>query len=212
MQARGLHEFIRTIQDAAMRAADIIRHMLDFSRRSESRCSACDLPAIVDKAVNMACSDFDLRREYDFKQIAIVKDYDDALPLAHCTETEIEQVFLNLLRNAAQAMSGIRHDLPDPRITVRIRNDRTHLRIEVEDNGPGMPPEVQRRVFEPFFTTKPPGVGTGLGLSVSYFIVTRSHKGRMRVESAPGEGTRFIVELPVTGGVRGSGAEECLDG
>ena len=93
-----------------------------------------------------------------------------------------------------------------------MRCDRTHLRIEVEDNGPGMPPEVQRRVFEPFFTTKPPGVGTGLGLSVSYFIVTRSHKGRMRVESAPGEGTRFIVELPVTGFGRGSGIDECLDG
>jgi PAS domain S-box-containing protein len=198
MQARGLHDFIQTIQDAAMRAANIIRHMLDFSRRSESRCTACDLPAIVDKAVNLARSDYDLSREYDFKQISVVRDYDEQLPEVRCTETEIEQVILNLLRNAAQAMSGIRHDLSDPRITVRIRNDRSHLRIEVEDNGPGMPPEVQRRVFEPFFTTKPPGVGTGLGLSVSYFIVTRSHKGRMRVESAPGEGTRFIVELPVT--------------
>ena len=70
------------------------------------------------------------------------------------------------------------------------------MRIEVEDNGPGMAPAVQRRIFEPFYTTKPPGVGTGLGLSVSYFIVTRGHGGRMWVESEPGAGAKFIVELP----------------
>ena len=70
------------------------------------------------------------------------------------------------------------------------------MRIEVEDNGPGMDPEVSRRVFEPFYTTKAPGQGTGLGLSVSYFIVTKGHGGSMRVESEPGRGTRFIIELP----------------
>jgi len=79
----------------------------------------------------------------------------------------------------------------------------------VEDNGPGMPPEVQRRAFEPFFTTKPPGVGTGLGLSVSYFIITRSHDGQMRLESRPGQGTRFIIELPVLG-PGGQKEDECI--
>ena len=71
------------------------------------------------------------------------------------------------------------------------------VQIEVEDNGPGMTEEVRRRVFEPFFTTKEVGTGTGLGLSVSYFIVTENHSGTMFVESAPGKGTKFVIKLPV---------------
>jgi PAS domain S-box-containing protein len=197
MELRGLHGFIQSIQDAAQRAAHIIRHMLNFSRRSESRSTVCDLPSIVEKAIHLAGSDFDLIKEYDFKRIDIVREYEDDLPPIRCTETEIEQIFLNLLRNSAQAMAGGSPE-SGPRIVIRIRNVRTHLRVEVEDNGPGMPPDVQQRAFEPFFTTKPPGIGTGLGLSVSYFIVTRSHKGRMSLESGPGKGTRFIIELPVT--------------
>jgi signal transduction histidine kinase len=116
-----------------------------------------------------------------------------------CTETELEQVFLNLLRNAAQAMSMGESPPDDPRIVVRLSNLASGVRCEVEDNGPGMPPEIVRRVFEPFYTTKAPGVGTGLGLSVSYFIVTRGHGGKMWVESAPGAGSRFVIELPASG-------------
>jgi len=202
MQARGLHVFIKNIQDAAVRAADIIRHMLDFSRRSESKREICEMRGIIDRAIHLAESDYDLMRNYDFKKIRIVWEGDERLPLVNCTETEIEQVFLNLLRNAAQAIASSRQEIADPRITIRTSRKEDHVVVEVEDNGPGMPPEVQRRAFEPFFTTKPPGVGTGLGLSVSYFIVTRSHDGRMRLESRPGQGTKFIIELPASGAMR----------
>ena len=82
---------------------------------------------------------------------------------------------------------------------LRTRPDGEFVRVEVEDNGPGMDSQTKRRVFEPFFTTKTVGVGTGLGLSVSYFIVTEQHKGTLEVESAPGEGARFIVRLPMLG-------------
>jgi PAS domain S-box-containing protein len=199
MQARKILPFVQDMQAAALRAADIIRHMLDFSRRSESRRTSCAVPAIVDRAVALAQSDYDLKKSFDFKRIRIVKEYPPDLTRVECTETELEQVFLNLLRNAAQAMSMDESASVDPRIVIRLSNAASGVRCEFEDNGPGMSAEVRRRVFEPFYTTKPPGIGTGLGLSVSYFIVISGHGGKMWVESAPGVGTRFIIELPGNG-------------
>ncbi|ACU88837.1 PAS domain-containing sensor histidine kinase [Desulfomicrobium baculatum] len=197
MRVRGLYDFVKNIQDAAVRAADIIRHMLDFSRRSESRRTICDLRTVIERAAHLAGNDFELKKSYDFKKIDIQWECAENFPPVSCTETEIEQVFLNLFRNAAQAMASAQPQIMAPRIVVRMKAEADRVVLEVEDNGPGMPPEVQRRAFEPFFTTKPPGVGTGLGLSVSYFIITRSHDGQMRLESRPGQGTHFTIELPV---------------
>ncbi|MBE1423678.1 PAS domain S-box-containing protein [Desulfomicrobium macestii] len=198
MQERKILTFVQDMQDAALRAADIIRHMLDFSRRSESRRAVCSLPVIVDRALTLAQNDYDLKKSFDFKQIRIVKDYAADLVPVECTETELEQVFLNLLRNAAQAMIMGEFRSEDPKIVVRLSNAALGVRCEIEDNGAGMPAEVMRRIFEPFFTTKPTGIGTGLGLSVSYFIVTRGHGGKMWVESTPGIGTRFVIDLPAS--------------
>ena len=208
MQARKILTFVQDIQVAAVRASDIIRHMLDFSRRSEFRRTICSIPDIVERAVALAQNDFDLKKSYDFKHISIVRDFAPDLRDIKCTETELEQVFLNLLRNAAQAIGMSDPPTQSPCIVIRLTNVDQGVRIEVADNGPGMPPEMKRRVFEPFYTTKPPGIGTGLGLSVSYFIVTRGHAGKMWVESSPGMGATFVIELPLaseeTETVRGS--------
>ncbi|MDO9081707.1 MAG: ATP-binding protein, partial [Humidesulfovibrio sp.] len=99
-------------------------------------------------------------------------------------------------RNAAQAMGMSQPPTPNPRIDIRLRAGESCVHIEVADNGPGMDPDIQRKVFEPFFTTKPPGEGTGLGLSVSYFIITKGHGGKMWLTSSPGKGTTFHIELP----------------
>ena len=115
----------------------------------------------------------------------------------HCTETEIEQVILNLLRNSAQALASASPANEQPRIRISLSGQPNCARIAIEDNGPGIPADIQRRVFEPFYTTKPPGVGTGLGLSVSYFIVTKGHGGQMHVSSEAGSGTTFTVDLPI---------------
>lgn len=196
MRKRKLDVFIRDIESAAKRAALIIRRMLDFTRLSESKRAVCDPMGIVQNALALARSDYDLKKQYDFKLIEIFLDMDDDLPVVNCTETEIEQVVLNILRNAAQAMAEAKPPVKTPRITIRISALPDGIRIEIEDNGPGIPLEIQSRIFDPFFTTKPPGQGTGLGLSVSYFIITQGHGGQMRVESTPSVGTRFIIELP----------------
>jgi PAS domain S-box-containing protein len=196
MRARKLDIFIADIQEAATRAAGIIRRMLDFSRLAESGRSMCDLATLIDHSLALARNDYDLKKFYDFKKIDLKIEIEEGLGRFACTETEIEQVFLNILRNAAQAMGEASPPVEKPCIAIRASAVEDRVRIEIEDNGPGMEPEVCRRIFEPFFTTKPPGQGTGLGLSVSYFIVTKGHDGSMEVESTPGVGTRFIVELP----------------
>ena len=105
-------------------------------------------------------------------------------------------MLLNLLKNAAQAMAGHTPEQTAPTIVLGTSRTDTGVRIEVTDNGPGMVDRVRRRVFEPFFTTKEPGLGTGLGLAVSYFIITANHGGTISVESEPGKGATFVIELP----------------
>lgn len=192
---RMLDVFLDDIKSAAARAATIIRHMLDFSRRSESKRVVCDLEEIIDKAISLASTDYDLKKNYDFKRIKIIKDYDKELPNINCTITEIEQVVLNLLRNSAHAMG--KDATVEPTITVRLSPTYDGVRIEIEDNGPGIPQDIQKRIFEPFFTTKDPGEGTGLGLSVSYFIVTKGHGGKMSIQSSPTGGACFTMDLPI---------------
>ena len=88
-------------------------------------------------------------------------------------------------------------DAKNPRIFIRIKVTKHWLQIEIEDNGPGMDKKTQQQIFEPFFSTKPVGTGTGLGLSVAYFIVTEANKGKMSVKSKPNQGTTFLIELPL---------------
>jgi signal transduction histidine kinase len=181
-----------------VRAAHIVSSMLEFSRKGESSQAPTDLNVLLNKSVELSSTDYDLKKKYDFRKIEIVTAYDEALPQVPCSATQIEQVFLNLLRNAAQAMRGRGKDGPPPRIVLRTRREGSMARVEVEDNGPGIPEDVRNRVFEPFFSTKQPGEGTGLGLSVSYFIITSNHKGTIHVESTPGQGTTFVIRLPLS--------------
>lgn len=197
MRARGIDDYLHGIREAGERAARIIRAMLDFSRSSQSMRSGCQVHDMLDTALGLASNDYDLKKKYDFKSISIERDYDLSADRVECTETEIVQVLLNIIKNAAQAMPS-RGDRPEPP-TLRLRTRRLDdsVRIEISDNGPGMDEILRRRVFEPFFTTKPQGEGTGLGLSVAYFIITHKHRGKIAVESTPGLGTTFVIELPL---------------
>jgi len=197
MARRRLFEMIDNIYNSSKSASDIVRNMLEFSRKSGGGFTPASLPSILDKAVDMARQDYDLKKNYDFRRIGIIRDYDPDMPSVPCKPQEIEQVLVNLLRNAAQAMFSHEDEAHPPAITLRTRLDGDYARIDVADNGPGMPEDVRKRVFEPFFTTKPVGVGTGLGLSVSFFIITRNHGGQFFVESAPGKGATFTVRLPL---------------
>ncbi|GAB6113398.1 cache domain-containing protein [Desulfomicrobium salsuginis] len=208
MKVRKLDVFIQDIREAGIRAAFIVRNMLDFSRRGESRRSMCRMRDITEKALNLARSDYDLKKHYDFRNIRINIKEEPDIPAVFCSETEMEQVFLNLFRNAAQAIASADIPAGEPRIEVRISVPAEGwVRVEVEDNGPGIPPEARRRIFEPFFTTKKPGEGTGLGLAVSYFIVTSGHRGRIHAAQGSAGGACFTVDLPVQPGSTPQNAE-----
>ncbi len=196
LEKRSILSFLDGIRISGQKAAEIVQNMLRFSRRSESRMALFDMAELLDKTVELAAHDYDLKKKYDFRQIEIVRDFPPDFPKVRCVATEIEQVILNLLRNAAHAMSAKKDPQTPSRITLRLRKDGDRARIEVVDNGPGIEKKIRRRIFEPFFTTKEVGEGTGLGLSVSYFIITSNHKGSMSMESEPGKGCCFVIHLP----------------
>ena len=197
LQIREVPQLLDGIQQAGARAAKIVTHMLSFSRRSTRQMAPCDLPALIDQAVEIAGNDFDLAIGFDFKGQAIIRQFDPALGPVPGTANELEQVLLNLLKNAAQAIHQREDDSEPGRIILRTRLNPPWAEIQVEDNGIGMSESVRKRTFEPFFTTKEIGQGTGLGLSVSYFIVTNNHKGQMEVQSTLGQGTCFTLRLPL---------------
>ncbi|MFH1999326.1 MAG: ATP-binding protein [Planctomycetota bacterium] len=195
MEMRGILEMLENIMQSGSRAAHIVDNMLSFSRKGGANAYLQSLAELCDRTIELAYNEYDLKKNYDFRSIEIVREYDPAAPEVWCTAGEIQQVILNILQNGAQAMAE-KPETPSQFI-VRVLADSEGVRVEIEDNGPGMRREVRKRVFEPFFTTKEIGVGTGLGLSVSYFIITENHGGTMTVESTPGKGTTFIIHLPV---------------
>jgi PAS domain S-box-containing protein len=198
LQAREIPRLLDGIQQAGSRAAKIVSHMLNFSRRSDRQLAPCQLPALIDQALEIAGNDFDLTESFDFKGLHIVREFAAELPAVPATANELEQVLLNLLKNAAQAIHQ-RADTSTPgQIILRTKLTAPWAEIQVEDNGVGMSEAVRKRIFEPFFTTKEVGQGTGLGLSVSYFIITNNHKGQMEVQSKRGQGTCFTLRLPLT--------------
>ncbi len=200
MEKRGIFSMMEAITNSGQRLAEIVNNMLSFARKPDAAVSSHDPAKLVDQVLEIAATDYDLKKKYDFKTIKIIKEYGPDLPLLPCEKSKIQQVLLNILHNGAQAMQAedrVKENPPCFTIKLSVENRTNMLIIEIQDNGPGMDQEVSKRIFEPFFTTKPPGIGTGLGLSVSYFIVTKNHGGIMDVESSPGKGATFIIRLPL---------------
>jgi signal transduction histidine kinase len=197
---RKIPKFLEGIRHSGKRAADIVSYMLQFSQVHQAPKEIRNLEKLLDSLLETIISNEEYRKKYNFDIIEIVKEYDPNLPEVPCISSEIEQVMRNLIRNAAQAISD-RDIMPQhPKIILRTRHEaKMDLAIiEVEDNGVGMDESVLRRVFEPFYTTKPPGEGIGLGLAVSYFLITVAHQGLMDVESEQGKGTKFTISLPLS--------------
>ena len=187
-------EFVQGIRSSGQRAANIVQNLLQFSRASNANKAMHAIATIIDNSIELASTDYNLQKKIDFRHIKIIKDYQADLPKVFCCAMEIEQVLLNLLKNAAYALQlGTRF----PTIEIKVWTEREVLIIELKDNGPGMQQEVKKKIFDPFFTTKPVGEGTGLGLSVSFNIIVERHGGALTVDSLEGIGTTFIIVLPI---------------
>jgi len=192
----------RKVQEHGRRADGIVRSMLDHSRGERGDRRSFDVNDLVEEHVGLA---YHGARARDRHFHCAVETYlDPAVGEIEGMPQDVGRVLLNLLANAFDAVRARAHPGGDgaaapyaPRVQVRTARVDGEVRIEVEDNGAGIPPEVRQRIFEPFFTTKPTGQGnTGLGLSMSHEIVVQGHGGRLEVASTPGEGTTFTVVLP----------------
>ena len=201
LEKRQIFKMIEMVNESGQRAAKIVHNMLSFSRKGSGSKMKVELCDLVKHTLNIAETEFDLKKNFDFKKIKINLEC-SRCPSVTCETTKIQQVLLNILRNGAEAMQeaytlgSIRRK---PEFDLHVYGDAKDewVTIEIRDNGPGMEDSVRRRIFEPFFTTREVGSGTGLGLSVSYFIVVENHHGHIDVKSEKGEGTTFYVRLPV---------------
>jgi signal transduction histidine kinase/ActR/RegA family two-component response regulator len=197
---------LKRIVTQGQRAATIVRNLLDFSRQRKSERQTVQINSLVQQTLNLV--DYDFRNQ----NITIEADLDPNLPTALADPSQFQQVLVNLLTNARQALA---HANKEGRLSITTRRVQVSfddhpttnqsvprprqdaVRLIVQDNGPGIPAEHLSRIFNPFFTTKGPGEGTGLGLSVCHGIISEHH-GNIWAESLPGQGTRFFVELPAT--------------
>jgi signal transduction histidine kinase len=184
------YESVELIKQASDRAVRVVRNLLDFARQEQYEFRPTDLNTSLERALDL------VRHQYFLAQVKVNKDLQTDLPLAMVSQDHVQGVWLNLLLNARDALTGQEGDPSARCVWVRTRQrENGTLEVTVRDNGVGIPSEKLTRVFEPFFTTKDPGKGTGLGLSTAYHVI-KQHGGEILVDSEPGAGTTFTVLFP----------------
>jgi two-component system NtrC family sensor kinase len=177
-------ENLQEVVTQAQRCKDIVKGLLEFSRQSQASAELLELNAVVDETLRLVC------KQAAFFNVDIVKDFIPGLPPIMANKSELQQVLLNIVMNASQAMGE------QGTLTLATRMaEEDSVELTISDTGHGIPPEQIEHVFDPFFTTKSQGEGTGLGLSIAFGIVTK-HRGTISVESEVGRGTRFTIRLP----------------
>jgi two-component system NtrC family sensor kinase len=195
-----LPKAMSSMQVGADRIREIVRSLQIFSRKDNNKMSRINLHEGIDGTLLILQSR--LKAKGSHPEIAVIKEYGN-LPLVQCYAGKVNQVFMNLIGNAIDAIE----EYNQGRSIVEVKANRSKIKIKTEiqnsnvivrisDNGPGMPEDVSRQLFDAFFTTKPAGKGTGLGLSISHKVVTE-HNGKLSCISTPGQGAEFIIELPI---------------
>lgn len=199
--ATDLPKLVHSINIGAERIREIVVSLRNFSRLDEAEHKMVDLHDGINSTLLILRHR--LKAYGDRSEIQVIKNYGD-LPLVECYAGQLNQVFMNLLSNAIDALekqkiagSQMGDNAEPPRIVITTDlNLDDQVVIKISDNGAGIPLSIQSRLFDPFFTTKPVGKGTGLGLSISYQIVVKSHSGRIDFYSQPGQGTEFCIAIP----------------
>ena len=193
-----LEKLLDSMKVGAERIRDIVLSLRNFSRLDEAEMKPVDIHSGIDSTVMLLQPR--LRKEGGKLGIDVIKEYVQ-LPQITCYASQLNQVFMNILTNAIDALESVRTNSEDaekkPAITIRTEVIGRNAIVRIADNGPGMTPDVAHKIFDPFFTTKPVGSGTGLGLSISHSIVVKSHGGNLTCISAPFEGSEFIIEIPL---------------
>jgi two-component system, NtrC family, sensor kinase len=191
---KDLPNVLSSMQVGAERLRQVVMSLQNFSRRDQALRQAVDIHEGIDSTLLILQSR--LKARHNRPAIEVVKEY-GALPLIECCAGLLDQVFMNLLSNAIDALDDIPNSVGCIIIRTSVNAEQSGIVIQITDNGPGMTSDVKAQLFDPFFTTKPLGKGTGLGLSISHQIVVEKHGGILKCESAPGKGTEFWIEIPL---------------
>lgn len=197
--ADDLAQNLTKIAHHGRRASAIVRGMLEHSRMESGDRQATNLSTLADDYLRLAYQG--QRAKDNTFNCRLITAFDPALPPVNVVAQDIGRVLLNLCQNAFYAVQQRATQAGEgyePTVWVSTRRQNDHIELRVQDNGTGIPDAIRTKIFQPFFTTKPAGEGTGLGLSLSYDIITKGHGGTMTVESQQGEGTAFIIQLPIS--------------
>jgi two-component system NtrC family sensor kinase len=194
---QDLLRLLNSMRVGVIRIRDIVQSLRNFSRLDEAAMKPVDIHEGINNSLMIL--EHRLRAQAERPEIQVIKDY-GALPEIECYAGQLNQVFMNLLVNAIDALDEAAETMPDLKPCIRIsttivKGDR--VAICIADNGFGIPEAIKPKLFNPFFTTKPVGKGTGMGLSISYQIVTQKHQGTLECHSTPGNGTKFVIEIPM---------------
>ncbi|MCC5616836.1 HAMP domain-containing histidine kinase, partial [Nostoc sp. CHAB 5836] len=194
--AEDLPKMLTSMKMGAERIREIILSLRIFSRLDEAEFKTADLHEGIDSSLLIL--QHRLKAQHNRPQIQVVKEYGE-IPKMQCFAGQMNQVFMNLLANAIDALEECYHKqlCPNPLIRICSEQVNENVIIRIADNGSGIPKEIQSRLFDPFFTTKPIGKGTGMGLSISYQIITEKHGGSLQCISSPGQGTEFVIAIPI---------------
>ncbi|WP_223280268.1 ATP-binding protein [Nostoc sp. PA-18-2419] len=194
-----LKKLLNSMQIGSDRISNIVLSLRNFSRLDEAEMKAVNIHEGIDSTLMILQNR--LKAKPDSSQIQIIKEYAQ-LPLIECYAGQLNQVFINIITNAIDALEELhiknQQSSCNPQITIRTELlNSNRVAIEIADNGGGMSQEIQQRLFDPFFTTKVVGKGTGLGMSISYQIITEKHRGQLRCFSSLGKGAKLIIEIPI---------------
>ncbi|MGK7902923.1 MAG: sensor histidine kinase [Hormoscilla sp.] len=201
-----LHKMLYSMQTGAERIREIVLGLRNFSRLGESQMKAVDIHEGIESSLMLL--QHKLRKTEEEEEadgekakraaIEVIKNYGE-LPKVICHAAQLNQVFMNIITNAIDALEPIRYNAQESKAAIAISTaveNSKNIVIKIADNGPGMAESVMQKIFDPFFTTKPVGFGTGLGLSISYSIIVELHQGQLNCTSNPGEGTEFTISIP----------------
>jgi two-component system NtrC family sensor kinase len=188
-----LVKLMNSMKMGTQRIQGLVLSLRNFSRLDEAQCKYVDIHEGLEST--LVILQYRLKAKHNLPTIQIVKDY-QKLPKIECYPSQLNQVFMNILTNAIDALED--SDIASPTITIRTSVvDHQCISVSITDNGVGIPESIRSKLFNPFFTTKPVGKGTGLGLPISYQIIVEKHHGKIECSSSLGQGTEFVVKIPV---------------
>ncbi|BBD63654.1 two-component sensor histidine kinase (plasmid) [Nostoc sp. HK-01] len=190
---QDLPKMLDSMKVGTNRIRQIVLSLRNFSRTDEAEFKTVDIHEGIDSTLLIL--QHRLKQQAERSAISVIKDYGN-LPWVECYPGQLNQVLMNILANAIDALEESK--IPNPQINIRTdKIDSNWVQIAIADNGPGIPEAIQKQIFHPFFTTKAVGKGTGIGMSISYEIVTQKHGGRLECLSTPGKGAEFMIQIPI---------------